>query len=109
MTKKYKNSPILFVVADTIDGIVAYITSQEYWEKFKHLDDCIRIPKDTEGPWFDMMEAVMGWYPNSKEEKTLEAAHNSMLKNGFVFSTEMAQFIAETGFDTVFLPTEIKK
>lgn len=69
--------------------VVAYITSEAFWQKCGHLDDCIRCPEDLKG-WFDLQEATM-----ESKFVNLDEAKDDLIKNGLKFSTELQNFMGE--------------
>lgn len=81
-------SPILFCLVKEEEEILAWITSQEFFEKEGYLDDQIRCPEDCE-KWCDEMEAMMG----SRSFSSLEQAKENLISQGFVYSQAMQEFI----------------
>jgi hypothetical protein len=83
-------SPILFclVKEEGEKEILAWITSQAFFEKEGHLDDQIRCPEDCE-KWWDEMEAMMG----SRCFTTIQQAKENLISQGFVYSQAMQEFI----------------
>jgi len=83
-------SPILFclVKEEGEKEILAWITSQKFFEKEGHLDDQIDCPEDCE-KWYNVAEALMGACCFA----TIEEAKENLISQGFVYSQAMQEFI----------------
>ena len=82
------------------EGVMAWVTPLAYFRDCGHCHDC--FTPDVEG-WGSAMEACLEWY----REGTVEEAHADLLKKGFVYDVEFAEFSAnesESSGEIPYLP-----
>lgn len=97
-------SPVLFCISSSKENgniVVAYITSEKYFNRRKCLDDNVRMPKDISKDWANLMEAVCEW---RGEKGNVVKAHQSMIDYGFTYSKELGEFINYEGQEKVYFP-----